>query len=151
MDIKRKENSLRRRGDMSFVESATACYVKASEAAFSKVSSGEITEADAAELANSICDAFKQAANEAGENDFPDKFTPLVEGRLGEDGVAAFGTFYTDVNLFLMSLFETGKIGSPQEAGDIANAIADKFKMSANEAGADDFPAIFSEKIQEYL
>ncbi len=136
---------------MSIVDSATACYTLVNKVVSDKVSSGEIEQGDAGDFANSICDAFKQAANEAGDNDFADKLTPLVEGRLGEDGVTAFASLYSDVNGIITSQFGAGKITSPEEAAAGANAICDAFKMSANEAGSDDFAEIFQAKIQEYL
>jgi hypothetical protein len=116
-----------------------------------KISSGKVKESDAVAFANSICDAFKQAANEAGSDDFADKFKPLVEGRLEEDGVKAFASLYIDVNVVIRNQCSAGKITSAEQAVAAANTICDAFKISANEAGSDNFPDIFKAKIQHYL
>ncbi len=134
---------------MSIVESATLCYNLIGQTVSEKIASGDIEASDATAVANSICDAFKQAANEAGENDFPEKFTPLVEGRLGEDGVNAFATLYSVMGGAVIEMFKAGKISSAEEANANANAICDAFKTSANAEG--EFAEVFQSQIQDYM
>ncbi len=106
---------------------------------------------DAGAFANSICDALKQASAEAGENDFPEKFTNLVGSHFTEDEVTVFACFYAAVKSLVSYRLTSGKISSPEQAIENKKAICDVFKKAANAAGQNDFPDLFRAQIQEYL
>merc|ERR1712032_1769078 len=131
--------------EMSVPDAANAFYTAINTQLADKLKAGELkTDEEAKAAAESTLTAFGKAADEAGEKDFPTKFSSEYYRQCKQRCPAALNkhasAFHQAIKAQNIAKYKAFEFKTEEESKAAAKSILAAFGKAAGEAGESDFP-----------